>query len=301
MTSLRSAITRPRPDGVVYGMRRSHARAAAYVSTSPLRRPSPRSTLPPCRGRRGVRAAAAPAAPPAADSDIAPPRGDTRGAALLVEDVLLSVGPEDLLLGASLRVEPGECIGLVGANGCGKSTLLRCVAGIRQPDGGNVLVNQNAAVGYLEQTAVSGSTRTVLEEAKSRMAATAAAAALAQAEAAAMSAELGQAAAAAAAVTAALDAFAVAGGPSAERRVASVLDGLGFSRSQWDTPCAQLSGGWQMRVALARLLLSPAGEGAAAPGAGDAPTAAGGGLLLLDECVGLRIALRPTGKSDVVF
>ena len=267
-------------------MRRSHARAAAYVSGSPQHRPSPRSTHQPCRGRRAVRAAAAPAAPPpSADADIAPPRGDTRGAALLVEDVLLSVGPEDLLLGASLRVEPGECIGLVGANGCGKSTLLRCIAGIRQPDGGNVLVNQNAAVGYLEQTAVSGSTRTVLEEAKSRMAATAAAAALARAEAAAARAEPGQAAAAAAAVTAALDAFAVAGGPSAERRVASVLDGLGFSRSQWDTPCTQLSGGWQMRVALARLLLSPAGEGAAAPGAGDAPTAAGGGLLLLDECV----------------
>lgn len=286
LTSLRNDAPRPSPEASVHGMRRSHARAAACVSALPQHRQAPTQPLRrPCRGRRCVRAAAAPAAaPPTADTDIDPPRGDTRGAALLVEDVLLSVGPEDLLLGAKLRVEPGECVGLVGANGCGKSTLLRCVAGIRQQDGGNIVVDRNAAVGYLEQTAVSGSNRTVLEEAKSRMAATAAAAALARAEAAAASAEPGQAAAAAAAVTAALDAFDAAGGPSAERRVASVLDGLGFTRQQWDTPCSQLSGGWQMRVALARLLLSPAGEGAAAPGAGgDAATAAGGGLLLLDE------------------
>ena len=51
---------------------------------------------------------------------VAAPRGDTRGAVLVLEDVLLSVGPSDLLDGsASLRLEPGETIGLVGNNGCG--------------------------------------------------------------------------------------------------------------------------------------------------------------------------------------
>lgn len=238
---------------------------------------------------RSYAAAASGSAPSVALGDIDPPRGDTRGAALLLEDVLLSVGPEDLLVGASLRVEPGECVGLVGANGCGKSTLLKCVAGHRQPDAGVVRVAHNAACGYLEQTAVSGSRRTVAEEARSRMGATVAALALRAAEEAAARATAAgdptAAARAAAAVAAAVDAYEAAGGASAERRVAAVLDGLGFTRAQWDTPCDQLSGGWQMRVALARLLLSPAGEGATPTGAaGDlASTSTAGGLLLLDE------------------
>ena len=68
----------------------------------------------------------------------------------------------------------------------------------------------------------------------------------------------------------ALAEFDMAGGYEAEKRISNVLDGLGFARTQWDAKCDDLSGGWQMRVALARLLLSPAGSGEA-------------GLLLLDE------------------
>jgi ABC-type uncharacterized transport system ATPase subunit len=64
---------------------------------------------------------------------------------------------------------PGEKVGLVGANGAGKSTLLRCLIGTRGIDSGRILVGQRVQLGYLEQTAVSGSTRTVWEEARSRM------------------------------------------------------------------------------------------------------------------------------------
>jgi ABC-type branched-subunit amino acid transport system ATPase component len=245
--------------------------ALSAHAARPAAAPAARTRL----ARRAPCAAALPRAAAAAApvDELNPPRGDTRGAALLLEDVLLSVGSEDLLTSASLRIEPGECVGLVGSNGCGKSTLLRCVAGKRGVDGGFVAVPPGAPIGYLEQTATSGSGRTVAEEARSRMAATAAAAALATAEAAVASAGDGDAAAAAAALAAARDAYEAAGGAGAERRVASVLDGLGFTRAQWDSPCSTLSGGWQMRVALARLLLSPAGEGAAA--------GAAGGLLLL--------------------
>ena len=220
---------------------------------------------------------------------------------LLLEDVLVSVGPDDLLSSASLRVEPGECVGLVGNNGCGKSTLLRCIAGKRDVDAGRVAVSPEVRVGFLEQTGTGGSTRSVLEEARSRMAATAAAAALTEAEACAAAAAPATAAAAAASLQAAQDAFEAAGGASAERRVAACLDGLGFSREQWSMPCSQLSGGWQMRVALARLLLSPAGEGAAAGG--------GGGLLLLDEptnhldqraCAYLAQFLKSSGAATVL-
>lgn len=64
---------------------------------------------------------------------------------------------------------PGDKVGLVGANGAGKSTLLRCITGRRSIDAGRLLVGERVELGYLEQTAVSGSQRTVWEEARSRM------------------------------------------------------------------------------------------------------------------------------------
>jgi ATPase subunit of ABC transporter with duplicated ATPase domains len=300
-----TAITAARP-------RAANPPPAAAPPPPPLRptlAASPSSSLP---RRRRAAFLRPPRATPSSADELSPPRGDTRGAALLLEDVMLSVGPEDLLIAASLRVEPGECVGLVGANGCGKSTLLRAVAGRRGVDGGRVAVPPGAAVGFLEQIGVGGSSRTVAEEARSRMAATAAAAALAAAEAAVAALEnassgggdanhAASVAEATNALAAARDAYDAAGGPSAERRVASVLDGLGFAREAWGAQCATLSGGWQMRVALARLLLSPAAEGAAAGNAG--------GLLLLDEpsnhldaaaCAYLAAFLRRSGAATLL-
>lgn len=69
----------------------------------------------------------------------------------------------------SWRLMPGQRVGLVGANGCGKSTLLRCLSGHRKVDNGRLVVGSRVEMGYLEQTAVSGSDRTVWEEARSRM------------------------------------------------------------------------------------------------------------------------------------
>jgi ATPase subunit of ABC transporter with duplicated ATPase domains len=226
---------------------------------------------------RASRAAPARAASADASVDTASetkdvPRGDTAGAMMVLRDVRLTVGDRDLLVGANLRVEPGEVVGLVGANGCGKSTLLRAVCGARDVDAGALLVAQNAEVGYLEQTAVSGSKLTVAEEARSRMTH------VRDAERALKDAEAGIAAGAKGAESAFLAAqerWEAMGGNSVERRVADVLSGLGFAREAWDRPCAALSGGWQMRVALARLLLSPAGDAA--------KEGITGGFLLLDE------------------
>ena len=98
-----------------------------------------------------------------------PSFGDTGGAILLVEDVSLSAGARDIVVSANLKVNRGEVVGLVGQNGAGKSTLLSAIAGRRPLDGGIALVKPGTSVGYLVQTAVSGSQRSAWEEAASGM------------------------------------------------------------------------------------------------------------------------------------
>ncbi|GAX72848.1 hypothetical protein CEUSTIGMA_g303.t1 [Chlamydomonas eustigma] len=199
-------------------------------------------------------------------------RGDTAGATMVVDDVWVQVGDRDLLEGVSWRVMPGNRVGLVGANGAGKSTLLRCLTGVRQVDAGRLVVAHKVEMGYLEQTAVSGSDRTVWEEARSRM--TELLKAEEMLESAGKAMEQGDPMAGEL-LTQANDAYEAAGGPTADKKIANVLTGLGFSFAQYDKKCSEFSGGWQMRIALARLLLSPAGQSATSNG--------GGGLLLLDE------------------
>jgi hypothetical protein len=69
------------------------------------------------------------------------------------------------------------------------------------------------------------------------------------------------------------DQFDAAGGYDADKRIANVLTGLGFKQSDWSKLCSEFSGGWQMRIALARLLLGPAGQ--------DAASGASAGVLFL--------------------
>jgi ATPase subunit of ABC transporter with duplicated ATPase domains len=160
----------------------------------------------------------------------------------------------------------------------GKSTLLKCLCGARGVDAGRLLVSPGASLGYLAQTAVSGSTRSVYDEVRSGM--THLVAAEAALEAAALAAAAGDPAGADQ-LADAQDAFEAAGGYTAERTIANVLGGLGFEEHQWQKSCADFSGGWQMRIALARLLLSPAGQ--AATSRSSSSGSGGGGLLLLDE------------------
>ena len=171
---------------------------------------------------------------------------------LRLEEVSLWAGDQVLLEAATLHLPPGHKVGLVGRNGCGKTTLLRAIAGERAVDGGRVVVRNGARVGYLPQTAVSGSTRPLWDEARSRMdRLNALQTALDDATAA-----LGADAASIAAHEQAETAFRLAGGYAIEERVGEVLHGLGFRPEDWRRSCETFSGGWQMRIALARLLLS---------------------------------------------
>ncbi|KAF6249260.1 P-loop containing nucleoside triphosphate hydrolase protein [Scenedesmus sp. NREL 46B-D3] len=160
---------------------------------------------------------------------------------------------------------PGQRAGLVGANGAGKSTLLKAIAGLRGVDSGKLLIANNVSLGYLAQTAVSGSTRTVYDEVRNAMQQ------LVAAEAAMVAAAAGFEAGDPDAPQKLADAqadFEAAGGYDVDRRIGTVLDGLGFTREQWDWGCDRFSGGWQMRIALACMLLSPAGQAATGSGGG---------------------------------
>ena len=124
-------------------------------------------------------------------------------------------------------------------------------------------------MGVLEQTAVSGSTMTVEEGAMSRMTHVMAAREAMEEATEARRGDEGRGA-----TVGGRGAHDAVGGATAKKRASTVLKGLGFSDAMMTVRCDTLSGGWRMRVALARLLLSPAG---------DARRAAVAGVLLLDE------------------
>ena len=182
--------------------------------------------------------------------------GDTGGAAIVLDDVAVRRGPVELLSGVSWRVLPGERWGIVGPNGAGKSTLLGAILGVHESTTGGIAVKEDASVGYLEQTGVGGSSSTVREEVMSRMGDLAAA--QAELDAATAAVEGGDySEEALERMGAAQEDFEDKGGYTAEETVAKVLGGLGFDvKSDLDRPCGDFSGGWQMRIALARLLLS---------------------------------------------
>jgi ATP-binding cassette subfamily F protein 3 len=172
---------------------------------------------------------------------------------LKLEGVTLAMGGRDLLVGADLHVHPGDKIGLVGRNGTGKTTLLRAIVGEVLPDRGRVTLRGDAVIGWLPQTAVSGSTKTVWDEAKSQMASLDAL--RGRLEAAERAVERGDDGAIER-LDEAQNAFRIAGGWAADERIGEVLHGLGFGPDEWKRTCDTFSGGWQMRIALARLLLS---------------------------------------------
>ena len=181
--------------------------------------------------------------------------GDTQGAALRLSEVAISRGSEPLLKDINWSVQPKERWGIVGINGAGKSTLLGSITGTVRMDTGKALVHSNVRVGYLKQSAVSGSTKTVFEESRSEM--TYIEEAREELELATKVVEDGDYS------EEALDKLATAqenfenlGGYEQEQMVDSVLKGLGFTPEDSDRLCSDFSGGWQMRIALARLLLS---------------------------------------------
>lgn len=170
-----------------------------------------------------------------------------------LEQAALSVAGHRIIDDATFHLVPSAKVGLIGRNGAGKTTLLRAILGETTPDTGKVHRRGQIRMGWLPQHGVSGSSLSVWEEVQQD-----------RDHLDAMRAEIERAQAriesgdhdAATALADATERLTLAGGFNEEEVVGSVLHGLGFGPSTWHRPCDQFSGGWQMRIALARLLLS---------------------------------------------
>ena len=171
-------------------------------------------------------------------------------------------GDRVLLESVTWQISDGERVGLCGPNGAGKTTLLRMLAGLDEPDAGSIVRPSGLTVGYLPQDGLTHKGRTVLEEASTAFQALLDV----KAEMHALEGRLGDAAIPEAEHDAMLvryselqDRFRLAEGYSIDLRIATVLRGLGFSQADLERPTDEFSGGWQMRLALAKLLLGQPG------------------------------------------
>lgn len=167
-------------------------------------------------------------------------------------------GARVLFEGINWLLTPQDRVGLVGANGTGKTTLLRMLAGTEQADAGEITKQKGLVTGYLPQDGLQLSGRTVFDECLSvfdeqrEMEREMERLAHVMAEAAPGSDEYQQAAER----YASLDShFRNLDGYSLEAKVGTVLSGLGFPKEDWTRRTEHFSGGWQMRIALAKLLL----------------------------------------------
>ncbi len=174
-----------------------------------------------------------------------------------LDQVTKQHGAQILFLDASMGVFKGEKIGLVGPNGAGKSTVFRMIVREEQPDGGQVSIDRGVTVGYFSQDVGEMGGRTVVEETMAGAGAVADAAhalhgieqAMADPDQADQLESLIEQYGVAQARFEELDGYAL------EARAREILTGLGFAPETVDDDVAKLSGGWKMRVALARILL----------------------------------------------
>jgi ATPase subunit of ABC transporter with duplicated ATPase domains len=166
-------------------------------------------------------------------------------------------GRQILFMEASASVNRGEKVGLVGPNGSGKTTLFRLIMGEEQPDGGQMAVDRGIRIGYFSQDVGDMGGRSVLEE---TMAGAGEVSEVAhelhelehKMADPAFAAELEKVVERFGEVQGRFDEL---GGYGLEARAREVLAGLGFRPEVMEGDVAKLSGGWKMRVALARILL----------------------------------------------
>ena len=164
-----------------------------------------------------------------------------------------------LFLDASFVVNPKDRIALVGKNGAGKSTMLKIIAGMQEPTYGQVARQKDITIGYLPQVMVLADSRTVREEAETAFAHISEM----QERLEKMNEEIARRTDYESESYMALiekfthenDRFTMMGGTNYHAELERTLQGLGFQRTDFDRPTSEFSGGWRMRIELAKLLL----------------------------------------------
>lgn len=172
--------------------------------------------------------------------------------------VSLAYGDRDILKEVSIFLGPGSRSALTGANGSGKSTLMKVVAGLIQPDKGERSVERNCRIAYLPQSGIVHRGRTLREEVEQAFGFIQV---LIQ-EMEAVGEKLAHSRQEDERTRALLDEYhrlqekiAHSGYYEREQFIGRVLEGLGFEHSDWNRSTEVFSGGWQMRIALAKVLL----------------------------------------------
>ena len=176
-----------------------------------------------------------------------------------LDNLTVSYGGWTLFDGISFLINEKDRIGLVGKNGAGKTTLLRIIIGEQQPTEGAVTINGECTIGYLPQQMRVADTTTLKAETEKafdevlRL----------EAEVAAISAEIAERTDYESEEYSTLlhrlnetqDRYHILGGDTREADIEKTLLGLGFKRSDFDRATSEFSGGWRMRIELAKLLL----------------------------------------------
>ena len=171
-----------------------------------------------------------------------------------IENISKSFHGENLFFDAKIVIKKGMRIGLVGANGSGKTTLLRMILDEEKPDSGSINIDKSITLGYLPQEIIPGSNKSILQEVlqgypeviilQEKMVRLSAAIAK-KPEDEELIRKFGDA----------QNQFESLGGWKLEDKAKKILSGLGFSDKKFNNPMNFFSGGWRMRVALARILL----------------------------------------------
>jgi ATPase subunit of ABC transporter with duplicated ATPase domains len=174
-----------------------------------------------------------------------------------LDNISKQQGHQILFIEASAALQRGEKVGLVGPNGAGKTTLFRMITGVEQPDEGQVAVDRGVTVGYFSQDVGEMAGRSAVSEVMDGAGPVSAVATELKALEAAMAdpgraGEMDEIIARYGEVQARFEEL---DGYALETRAREVLAGLSFSQDMMDGDVGALSGGWKMRVALARILL----------------------------------------------
>ncbi len=170
-----------------------------------------------------------------------------------LEHIAKSFGGRQLFHDVTFRLEEYDRLALVGPNGAGKTTMLNIISGQEDADEGRVLFAKGARVGYLEQEAIEMAEQPIFEEVMSSQVEVLEA----ERRLYKLECELGESPTEQqlAAAGRARDAYEALGGYTIEAKVRGVMFGLGFKEEDLRRLTTEFSGGWQMRIALAKLLI----------------------------------------------